>query len=51
MIEKIWSGESPFWRLLLPLSWLYGLVSGAIRLCYKLKLKRLACPRTGCRGW
>ena len=29
MIEKIWSGESPLWRLLLPLSWLYGLVSGA----------------------
>ncbi|HHU2853548.1 hypothetical protein, partial [Shigella flexneri] len=28
MIEKIWSGESPLWRLLLPLSWLYGLVSG-----------------------
>ncbi|WP_239519950.1 MULTISPECIES: hypothetical protein, partial [Enterobacteriaceae] len=22
MIEKIWSGESPLWRLLLPLSWL-----------------------------
>ncbi|WP_250215793.1 hypothetical protein, partial [Shigella flexneri] len=21
MIEKIWSGESPLWRLLLPLSW------------------------------
>ena len=40
MIEKIWSGESPLWRLLLPLSWLYGLVSGDIRLCYKLKLKR-----------
>ena len=38
--RKIWSGESPLWRLLLPLSWLYGLVSGAIRLCYKLKLKR-----------
>lgn len=30
--RKIWSGESPLWRLLLPLSWLYGLVSGAIRL-------------------
>lgn len=40
MIEKIWSGESPLWRLLLPLSQLYGTVSGAIRLCYKLKLKR-----------
>ena len=40
MIARIWSGESPLWRLLLPLSWLYGLVSGAIRLCYKLGLKR-----------
>lgn len=38
MIARIWSGESPLWRLLLPLSWLYGLVSGAIRLCYKLGL-------------
>lgn len=40
MIERIWSGESPLWRLLLPLSWLYGLVSGAIRLSYKLGFKR-----------
>ena len=40
MIARIWSGESPLWRLLLPLSWLYGLVSGSIRLCYKLGLKR-----------
>lgn len=40
MIARIWSGESPLWRLLLPLSWLYGLVSGAIRLSYKLGLKR-----------
>lgn len=40
MIARIWSGESPLWRLLLPLSWLYGLVSGAIRLCYRLGLKR-----------
>ncbi|MDU5690648.1 MAG: hypothetical protein E6013_12380, partial [Citrobacter freundii] len=22
MIARIWSGESPLWRLLLPLSWL-----------------------------
>ncbi len=36
MIARIWSGESPLWRLLLPLSWLYGLVSGLIRLSYKL---------------
>ena len=39
MIARIWSGESPLWRLLLPLSWLYGLVSGAIRLMYRLGLK------------
>lgn len=47
MIAKIWSGESPLWRLLLPLSWLYGLVSGIIRLCYQLGLKkswRAPCP-------
>ncbi|WP_368543394.1 tetraacyldisaccharide 4'-kinase [Enterobacter soli] len=40
MIARIWSGESPLWRLFLPLSWLYGLVSGAIRLLYRLGLKR-----------
>ena len=40
MIARIWSGDSPLWRLLLPLSWLYGLVSGAIRLMYRLGLKR-----------
>ncbi|UKJ22788.1 tetraacyldisaccharide 4'-kinase [Enterobacter mori] len=40
MIARIWSGESPLWRLLLPLSWLYGLVSGAIRMMYRLGLKR-----------
>lgn len=40
MIAKIWSGESPLWRLLLPLSWLYGLVSNCIRLCYRLGIKR-----------
>lgn len=39
MIARIWSGESPLWRLLLPLSWLYGLVSGLIRLSYRLGLK------------
>ena len=47
MIAKIWSGESPLWRLLLPLSWLYGLVSGIIRLCYQLGIKkswRAPCP-------
>nr|WP_318382154.1 tetraacyldisaccharide 4'-kinase [uncultured Enterobacter sp.] len=40
MIARLWSGESPLWRLLLPLSWLYGLVSGAIRLSYRLGLKK-----------
>lgn len=40
MIARIWSGESPLWLLLLPLSWLYGLVSGIIRLFYSLGIKR-----------
>lgn len=40
MIARIWSGESPLWLLLLPLSWLYGLVSGVIRLLYRLGVKR-----------
>lgn len=40
MIARIWSGESPLWLLLLPLSWLYGLVSGLIRLSYKLGLRK-----------
>ena len=41
MIARIWSGESPLWRLLLPLSWLYGLVSGLIRLSYKLGWRKV----------
>ncbi len=40
MIARIWSGESPLWRLFLPLSWLYGLVSGVISLLYRLGIKR-----------
>lgn len=40
MIARIWSGESPLWLLLLPLSWLYGLVSGLICLCYRIGIKR-----------
>lgn len=40
MIERIWSGRSPLWVLLLPLSWLYGLISGAIRLSYRLGLRK-----------
>lgn len=39
MIERIWSGHSPLWLLLLPLSWLYGLASGLIRLSYRLGLR------------
>ncbi len=35
MIERIWSGRSALWRLLLPLSWLYGLVANLIRLSYR----------------
>ncbi|MRS13714.1 tetraacyldisaccharide 4'-kinase [Enterobacteriaceae bacterium RIT691] len=40
MIARIWSGESPLWLVLLPLSWLYGLVSGCIRLCYRLGFRK-----------
>lgn len=40
MIARIWSGESPLWLLLLPLSWLYGLVSGIIRLLWRSGLKK-----------
>ncbi|RWR02019.1 tetraacyldisaccharide 4'-kinase [[Pantoea] beijingensis] len=35
MIERIWSGRSPLYLLLLPLSWLYGLISNLIRLSYQ----------------
>lgn len=40
MIEKIWSGQSALWLLLLPLSWLYGLVSNLIRLSYRVGLRK-----------
>jgi len=36
MIDKIWSGQSRLWLLLLPLAGLYGLVSFLIRLSYRL---------------
>ncbi len=49
MIARIWSGESPLWLLLLPLSWLYGLVSGIIRLLYRLGIKRAGVRQ--CRLW
>ncbi|MBW7982398.1 tetraacyldisaccharide 4'-kinase [Enterobacillus tribolii] len=35
MIERIWSGQSRLYWLLLPLSWLYGLVSVVRRACYR----------------
>lgn len=47
MIERIWSGKSPLYLLLLPLSWLYGLISNLIRYSYKSGLKKAGgrqCP-------
>ncbi|WP_413734472.1 tetraacyldisaccharide 4'-kinase [Sodalis sp. RH21] len=47
MIDKIWFGGSRWYRLLLPLSWLYGLISGLIKLSYRLgwrKIHRFAVP-------
>ncbi|PIJ51324.1 tetraacyldisaccharide 4'-kinase [Erwinia sp. OLTSP20] len=35
MIARIWSGQSPLWLLLWPLSLLYGLISHCIRLSYQ----------------
>lgn len=35
MIERIWSGRSPLYRLLLPLSLLYGGISQLLRLSYR----------------
>lgn len=49
MIARIWSGESPLWRLLLPLSWLYGLVSAVIRLSYQLGVAK-SLARAGAGG-
>ncbi|NIC25268.1 tetraacyldisaccharide 4'-kinase [Serratia plymuthica] len=40
MIERIWSGSSLVYLLLLPLSWLYGLVSSLIRLSYRCGLRK-----------
>jgi len=41
MIERIWSGRSPLWLLLLPFSWLYGLISNGIRLSYQLGWRKV----------
>ena len=51
MIARIWSGESPLWRLLLPLSWLYGLVSGVIASAISWGGKNLARAGAGGGGW
>ncbi|EFE94284.1 tetraacyldisaccharide 4'-kinase [Serratia odorifera] len=40
MIDRIWSGSSLLYLLLLPLSWLYGLVSVLIRLSYRVGLRK-----------
>lgn len=40
MIDKIWSGKSWLYVLLLPFSWLYGLVSMLIRYSYRLGLRQ-----------
>ena len=40
MIERIWSGRSALYLLLLPFSLLYGLIATAIRLSYRTGLRR-----------
>lgn len=40
MIERIWSGRSALYLLLLPFSLLYGLIASVIRLSYRLGLRR-----------
>ncbi|ACS85994.1 tetraacyldisaccharide 4'-kinase [Musicola paradisiaca] len=40
MIERIWSGRSPLFWLLWPLSLLYGLASSLIRMSYRLGWRR-----------
>ena len=47
MIDRIWSGRSPVWLLLWPLSLLYGAISSLIRLSYQRgwrKSWRAPCP-------
>lgn len=39
MIERIWSGKSWLYLLLLPLSWLYGAITWLIRTSYTLGLR------------
>lgn len=47
MIERIWSGRSPLWLLLWPLSVLYGMITWLIRLSFKRGWRhswRAPCP-------
>ncbi|NIG98656.1 MAG: tetraacyldisaccharide 4'-kinase [Serratia symbiotica] len=40
MIDRIWSGSSLLYLILLPLSWLYGVLSTLIRLSYRCGLRK-----------
>ncbi|MCC3701127.1 tetraacyldisaccharide 4'-kinase [Rouxiella badensis] len=40
MIARIWSGQSALYLLLLPLSWLYGLITLVLRFSYKKGWKK-----------
>lgn len=40
MIERIWSGRTALYLLLLPLSWLYGLVTQVLRFSYQKGWKK-----------
>lgn len=40
MIERIWSGQSRLYLLLLPFSWLYGAITWFIRTSYRLGLRK-----------
>ncbi|TCV98151.1 tetraacyldisaccharide 4'-kinase [Biostraticola tofi] len=42
MIERLWFGGSGGYRLLLPLAWIYGAVTGLIKLSYRLGWRRVA---------
>lgn len=49
MIDRIWSGKSPLYLVLLPLAWFYGLIANLIRYSYKAGLKKAGGPR--CPLW
>lgn len=41
MIAHIWFGSSSWYMILLPLSWLYGLVTAIIRFSYRYGLRKV----------